>query len=140
MFGELAALEEHRRALRDRIVGTAVRLPARQPAGRGRAGGAGAGLRDVAGAALVAGTRDALYLPGRRPRRVPWEQVEAADWDREAEVLRVREVGTWGEPRPAYSLALDRARPAARAGPRAGHRHRRAPAPRADRRAGAACG
>jgi hypothetical protein len=53
---------------------------------------------------VVAGTAAALYLPGGR--RVPWEQVEAADWDREAETLRVTEVGRWGEARPAYSFVL----------------------------------
>ena len=37
--------------------------------------------------------------------------------------LRVTEVGTWGEPRPAYSFVLDRARPAAGAGAGAGHGH-----------------
>ena len=37
---------------------------------------------------------------------MPWEQVEAADWDSEADVLRVREVGTWGERRPEYSLVI----------------------------------
>ncbi|MDX6373649.1 MAG: hypothetical protein QOD98_2637 [Nocardioidaceae bacterium] len=52
----------------------------------------------------VAGTRSALYLPDGV--RIPWEQVEAADWDLDSETLRVTEVGTWGEPRPAYSLAL----------------------------------
>ena len=46
-------------------------------------------------------------LPARpAARRVPWEQVEAADWDAESETLRLSEVGTWGEPRPTYSLAL----------------------------------
>ena len=54
----------------------------------------------------VAGTRLALYLPGPPPRRIPWEQVEAADWDLDSETLRVSEVGSWGEPRPAYELAL----------------------------------
>lgn len=52
--------------------------------------------------ALV-GTRDALYVPtgdGAEWTRVPWEQLEAADWDGENEVLRVVEVGTWGEVRP----------------------------------------
>lgn len=53
---------------------------------------------------VVAGTSAALYLPGGR--RIPWEQVEAADWDRDSETLRVTEVGTWGEERPAYSLVL----------------------------------
>ncbi len=52
----------------------------------------------------VAGTRAALYLPGGG--RIPWEQVEAADWDLDSSTLRVSEVGTWGEPRPAYSLVL----------------------------------
>ena len=52
----------------------------------------------------VAGTRSALYLPGGI--RIPWEQVEAADWDLDAATLRVSEVGTWGEPRPEYALVL----------------------------------
>jgi hypothetical protein len=53
--------------------------------------------------AWVAGTRDALYLP---TGRVPWEQVQAADWDREENRLRVREVGSWGEPRPEHAVTL----------------------------------
>jgi hypothetical protein len=53
---------------------------------------------------VVAGTRAALYLPGGR--RVPWEQVEAADWDSDSDTLRVSEVGTWGEARPTYSFVL----------------------------------
>jgi hypothetical protein len=53
---------------------------------------------------VVAGTRVALYLPGGR--RIPWEQVEAADWDLETETMRVSEVGTWGEVRPAHTFAL----------------------------------
>jgi hypothetical protein len=47
---------------------------------------------------LVGGTRDAFYAPGR----VPWEQVEAADWDRDTGVLRLSEVGSWGESRPEH--------------------------------------
>ena len=47
--------------------------------------------------------------PGRHPRRalprdgtrLAWEQVEAADWDRDTDVFRVSEVGTWGEPAPS---------------------------------------
>ena len=42
----------------------------------------------AAPAGAVAGTRDALYLPGGR--RIPWEQVEAADWDLESETLTCR--------------------------------------------------
>jgi hypothetical protein len=55
-------------------------------------------------AGAVAGTGAALYLPDGR--RVPWEQVEGADWDLDSETLEVREVGAWGEPRPAHSLML----------------------------------
>ncbi len=51
----------------------------------------------------AAGTRDALYLPDSR---VPWEQVQAADWDRDEGRLRVSEVGTWGEPRPQYAFTI----------------------------------
>jgi hypothetical protein len=61
----------------------------------------------TAGSGAVAGTREALYLPSDPgPRRIPWEQVESADWDLDSETLRVREVGTWGQPRPSYSLVL----------------------------------
>ena len=51
----------------------------------------------------AAGTRDALYLPATR---VPWEQVQAADWDRDAGRLRVSEVGRWGEPRPRHAVTI----------------------------------
>jgi hypothetical protein len=51
----------------------------------------------------VAGTRDALYLPDSR---VPWEQVQVADWDRDEGLLRVSEVGTWGESRPVHELGI----------------------------------
>jgi hypothetical protein len=68
----------------------------------------GAGERLLAWASVTdggwaAGTRDALYLPASR---VPWEQVQAADWDREEGRLRVSEVGTWGEPRPHHTLTI----------------------------------
>jgi hypothetical protein len=52
----------------------------------------------------VAGTAAALYLPGGI--RLPWEQVESADWDLESETLKVTEVGTWGAPRPVHALLL----------------------------------
>jgi hypothetical protein len=60
---------------------------------------------------VAAGTRDAFYVhsdvePGETVR-VPWEQVEAADWDADASVLRVSEVGTWGEARPEHVLNID---------------------------------
>ena len=63
-----------------------------------------------AGEGAVAGTRDALYLqraPSPVGTRIPWEQVEAADWDSETSVLRVSEVGTWGERRPEHRFTLE---------------------------------
>lgn len=53
---------------------------------------------------VVAGTRDAAYLPGGV--RLAWEQIEAADWDVEAQSLRVTEVGTWGQERAVHELAV----------------------------------
>jgi hypothetical protein len=52
----------------------------------------------------VAGTRLALHLPDGT--RLPWENVDAADWDRDAGTLRVVTVAPWGDPRPAYTLTL----------------------------------
>jgi hypothetical protein len=57
----------------------------------------------VAGGGWVAGSRDALYLPSGR---LPWEQVQTADWDREGQRLRVTETGTWGEPRPLHLVQI----------------------------------
>ena len=51
---------------------------------------------------VIGGTRDALYLP----ERLPWEQVEAADWDSESSTFRVREVGSWGRPRIEHRFTL----------------------------------
>ncbi|MDP3892027.1 hypothetical protein [Nocardioides sp.] len=64
--------------------------------------------RDVEGAA-IAGTRDACYLPSAEgaTTRIPWEQVEAADWDADAGRLRISEVGEWGERRPEHSSELE---------------------------------
>ncbi|HET7356059.1 MAG TPA: hypothetical protein VFJ09_05215 [Nocardioidaceae bacterium] len=56
------------------------------------------------------GTRVALYLvapaPGE-PRRIPWEQVERADWQRDDQRLVVAEVGRYGEVRPRHTFFLD---------------------------------
>ncbi len=52
---------------------------------------------------VIGGTRDALYLP----ERLPWEQVEAADWDSETSTFRVREVGSWGRPRMEHEFTLE---------------------------------
>ncbi len=65
-------------------------------------GGGDAGVAGVVG--VVGGTRDALYLGALR---IPWEQVEAADWDADATTLTVSEVGTWGEVRPVHKVSLD---------------------------------
>lgn len=54
---------------------------------------------------VVAGTREALYVVGRR---LPWEQVHAAAWDSDAGVLTVSEMGEYGVPRPVHTLPLDR--------------------------------
>ena len=61
---------------------------------------------------VLAGTRDAFYVvSGDDTRRVPWEQVEAADWDRDTDTFRLSEVGTWGEERPVHTAVLpDRGR------------------------------
>jgi len=59
---------------------------------------------------VLAGTRDALYLASvdqAETRRVPWEQVEAADWDRDTSALRISEVGSWGEQRVEHDLTID---------------------------------
>lgn len=56
---------------------------------------------------VLAGTRDAFYVVvGDVTRRVPWEQVEAADWDRDTDTFRLSEVGTWGEQRPVHTATL----------------------------------
>lgn len=53
---------------------------------------------------VVAGTRDAIYVGDSR---LPWETVEAADWDRDEDRLRVSEVGTWGAERVEHTLTFD---------------------------------
>jgi len=59
---------------------------------------------------VVAGTRDSLYVrssEGAAETRVPWQLVQAADWDQETSVLRISEVGSWGERRPEHRLTLE---------------------------------
>jgi hypothetical protein len=97
MIARLAALVGRRggevRGLADVEVGPGERVLAAASSGRGP----------------VAGTRDALYVPtGSGPVvRLPWERIEAADWDSEAGVLRVTELGPWGRERPVHALALE---------------------------------
>jgi hypothetical protein len=52
---------------------------------------------------VVAGTRDAVYLDGTR---LPWEDVEAADWDRETDRFRLSEVGSWGDLRAEHVFTI----------------------------------
>ena len=55
------------------------------------------------------GTRDALVIvPASLSDvvTVPWQQVETADWDRDEELLRVAEVGEFGQARPLHEFAL----------------------------------
>jgi hypothetical protein len=56
---------------------------------------------------VLAGTREALYLGGVR---LGWEDVEAADWDRDTEEFRVAEVGHWGEPRVEHRVTISEPR------------------------------
>ena len=57
---------------------------------------------------VPAGTRDAFYVvTDGDTRRVPWEQVEAAGWDRDTDTFRLSEVGSWGEQRPVHTATLD---------------------------------
>jgi hypothetical protein len=65
---------------------------------------------DTTDGAVAAGTREAFYLTdasGASPLRLPWEQVEAAGWDRDESILRIAEVGSWGEERPTHRVPLD---------------------------------
>ena len=56
---------------------------------------------------VLAGTRDAFYsVTGGETRRVPWEQVEAADWDRDTDTFRLSEVDSWGRQRPVHTATL----------------------------------
>jgi len=55
--------------------------------------------------AEVVGTRDAIFLPGGV--RIPWEQVQAADWDIDTSMLTVAEIGTWGEERPVHVVSVE---------------------------------
>jgi hypothetical protein len=63
------------------------------------------------------GTRDALHVvpavraPGSGAaepveKRIPWESIERADWDREEERLVVSEVGEFGRVRPQHEFAV----------------------------------
>ncbi len=52
----------------------------------------------------VVGTREALHFGDVL---LPWEDIESADWDQETSILRVAEVGVWGEQRPIHELGFE---------------------------------
>ena len=131
MFGELTALEQHRRTAARAGAGRPVRLVSvaggreRPPVEVGRAASGCSPGRRRPTAAVVGGTRDALYLPGRdagalgagRGRRLGPRARSAAG-------QRGRQLGR-AAARAHVARRSSRARPAAPAGPRAGHRQRR---------------
>jgi hypothetical protein len=61
----------------------------------------------AAGDTWLLGTRDHLVvLADAGARRVPWEQVLRAHWDRDSERLTVVEVGEYGHPQPVHELTV----------------------------------
>lgn len=53
------------------------------------------------------GTDRALYLAGDDGwRRIPWQRVDQATWDRDTEALVVFEVADYGEPRPRHEIVM----------------------------------
>ena len=65
--------------------------------------------RSSAGDRWLLGTRRALVLvsAGVEPVRIPWEQVQAADWDNEAETLVLSEVGEFGRERQRWTFSFE---------------------------------
>lgn len=56
----------------------------------------------------IVGTRTALIVTDDEGVvRLPWEQVQGAEWNREESKLRVTGVGEYGRPRPSYAFALE---------------------------------
>lgn len=56
----------------------------------------------------IVGTRTALILTGDEGViRLPWEQVQGAEWNRDESKLRVTGVGEYGRPRPSYAFMLE---------------------------------
>jgi hypothetical protein len=76
-----------------------------------------AGVQAVDGTWILGGRSELVLIAaaagGSAPAetRVPWEQVEGADWDREGSRLRITEVGRYGEPRPSYVFTLPEEEP-----------------------------
>ena len=123
MFGELVALEQHRRTLRDRAVGheAGEASPRTAPAGRGRAGGAAA--------RLGGDQRPARCSPAPARRSTSTAPAWRGSTSRPPTGTATPSCsGSRGRPlgRAARRARLRprRAGPAPRAGPRAGHRQR----------------
>jgi len=65
--------------------------------------------------AHLGGTRDAFYMVRRTGStfrveetvRIPWEQIQAAEWNSESDTLVVSEVGTWGEAWPEHRYTVE---------------------------------
>lgn len=55
------------------------------------------------------GTSSALHLvpAAGEPVVLPWEEVEDARWDSDAERLRITGMGEYGRPKPSYSLEME---------------------------------
>lgn len=57
------------------------------------------------------GTRTMIAIvpatEGSTTTRTPWERIEDANWDQQAARLRVTEIGTFGQQRPAYDFDLE---------------------------------
>lgn len=85
----------------------------RVPPGVVAAAGLPAGERVLAGTGTsegswLLGTHEALYVvESAEVSRLPWERVERADWDRDAERLVVFEVGEFGQVRPQRAFAVE---------------------------------
>jgi hypothetical protein len=94
-----------------RFLGRTATAPADVVARAGLARGekvlAAAGAAD---GTWVLGTRDTLLLlpagESAVPVRIAWEDVQAADWSRDDDRLRVSEVGEYGRPRTVHELVL----------------------------------
>lgn len=54
----------------------------------------------------IVGTDRALHVPAEPFDRIPWEQIEHAEWDRDGQLLRVTRSAPFGAPMPRLELRL----------------------------------
>ncbi len=64
------------------------------------------GTREALVVVEAASPEPASVVEPVEPRRIPWQQVEAADWNRDEERLRITEVGEFGQVRPVHVFSL----------------------------------